>query len=88
MYNVERCQSNNVLAWEGTAADFAVSHLEQISPFRVQRLKANKIRDSTGSEREVDAAAYNCDMTILVEYKSMASVEAVTQLVTLRQFIR
>ena len=86
--NVERSQTNIVLAWEGTAKGFAVRHLERISHSAVQPFQSSMIKDSAGEQRQVDVAAFTRDMSILLESKSMANIDAVDQIVSLREFVR
>ena len=88
MLNLERCQSNAVLAWDGTAADFAKRHLERIGHTRVRVLQTSLIRDRLGNKREVDAAAYSRDTAIIVKCKSMARKGDEDQLLSLRDLIR
>jgi hypothetical protein len=88
LVNLERWQSNAVLAWEGTAAAFAVKYMEQIGHSRARLLQASLFTDSLGDKRECDAAACNSDTALLVECKSMARLMDVDQLLSLKDFVR
>ena len=86
---MERSQSNIVLAWE--QCDSGTLEWLIFSRWRIAKslaVPSQAITNSAGDQREVDAAALTRDTSILVESKSMASIDAVDQIVSLRTFVQ